>query len=172
MFREMRRKRQALALEDIERVLEHNTNGVVSVHGDDGYPYGVPVNYVYFDKKVYFHSAKNGHKVEALANDGHVCFTVVDEDMIVGKEYTSYFRSVIAFGVTRIVEGDERTAAFRAMVEKYSGDQPESEREEKIGRCERSYVVAIDIEHMTGKEALEQVRLASSGRMAEDGAGR
>lgn len=86
-----------------------------------------------------------------------VSFAVVDEDTVVSEEYTTYFRSVIAFGKARIAEGSERQEAFRALVEKYSGDRPEEEKIDKINTCDRAYIVAIDIEHMTGKEAKEYV---------------
>ncbi|TWH76367.1 pyridoxamine 5'-phosphate oxidase family protein, partial [Sedimentibacter saalensis] len=87
-----------------------------------------------------------------------VSFSVIDEDTIVSKEYTSYFRSVIAFGKARIAEGDERIEAFKALVEKYSGDQPEEAKLKEIMGCMQSYIFAIDVEHITGKEAIEYVR--------------
>jgi uncharacterized protein len=81
----------------------------------------------------------------------------VDKDKIVSEEYTSYFRSVIAFGRARIVEGDERLQAFIALVEKYSGDQPEENKRNEIARCNHACIVVIDVEHLTGKEAIELV---------------
>lgn len=158
MFRQMRRIRQLLSKEDTAAVMERCTNGILACLGDEDYPYAVPLSYVYFNGKIYFHSAKTGHKIDALAKNPKVSFAVVDEDTIVGKEYTTYFRSAIAFGKARIAEGEERLAAFGALVEKYSGDQPEDARNKAVERCEQSSFVAIDIEHMTGKEAIEYVR--------------
>lgn len=155
MFRQMRRIEQLLTPEKSVAVLNRCSNGVMACLGDDGYPYAVPLNYVYHAGKIYFHSAKEGHKIDAILKHPKVSFAVVDEDTIVSEEYTSYFRSVIVFGKARIVEGSERLEAFRALVEKYSGDRPEEEKEEKIDACDRAYIVAIDIEHMTGKEAKE-----------------
>ena len=86
-----------------------------------------------------------------------VSFSVVDEDTIVSEKYTTYFRSVIAFGKTRIVEGDERLVALGALVEKYSGNQPEEVKHKEIIECTQAYLIAIDIEHITGKEAIEYV---------------
>lgn len=86
-----------------------------------------------------------------------VCFTVIDEDTIVSKEYTSYFRSVLAFGKARIAEDNEWLKAFKAIVEKYSGDQPEEAKHKAINGCTQAYIIAIDIEHITGKEAIEYV---------------
>lgn len=158
MFREMRRGKQLLSGEDTRAVMERCTNGVLACLGDEDYPYAVPVSYVYFNDKIYFHSAKAGHKTDAITKNPKVSFTVIDEDTIVSKEYTTYFRSVIAFGKARIVEGDEWLEAFKALVEKYSGDQPEEAKHKEITGCTQSNVIAIDIEHITGKEAIEHVR--------------
>lgn len=158
MFREMRRGRQLLSEEDTAAVMGRCTNGVLACLGDDDYPYAVPISYVHFNDKIYFHSAKEGHKVDAIVKDPKVSFAVIDEDTIVSSEYTSYFRSVIAFGKARIVEGDEWLEAFTALVDKYSGDLPEEARQKKISECTRACIIAIDIEHITGKEAIEYVK--------------
>lgn len=158
MFREMRRNRQLLSTEDTRAVMGRCTNGVLACLGDEGYPYAVPLSYVYVHNRIYFHSAKAGHKIDAITRDPRVSFAVVDEDTIVSKEYTTYFRSVIAFGRARIAEGDERLEAFRALVEKYSGDQPEEARHRETAGCAQAIIVAIDVEHITGKEAVEYAR--------------
>ncbi|NLB32652.1 MAG: pyridoxamine 5'-phosphate oxidase family protein [Tissierellia bacterium] len=157
MFREMRRIKQLLSREDTIDVMDRCTNGVMACIGDEDYPYAVPVSFVYFNDKIYFHSAKAGHKIESIKKNQKVSFAVIDEDTIVSKEYTTYFRSVIAFGKTRIVEGDEWYDAFKALVEKYSGDLPEEAKQKEIKGCRQSVIVAIDIEHITGKEAIEYV---------------
>ncbi|QNO13292.1 pyridoxamine 5'-phosphate oxidase family protein [Alkalicella caledoniensis] len=158
MFREMRRKKQLLSIDDTIAVLERCTNGVLACIGDDDYPYAVPLSYVYYNGKIYFHSAKAGHKIDAITKNSKVSFSVIDEDKIVSEEYTTYFRSVIAFGRARFVEGDEWFNAFEALVEKYSGDQPKEAKHKEIAGCTRSHIIAIDIDHITGKEAKELVR--------------
>lgn len=158
MFREMRRFRQLLSESDTLAVMSRGTNGILACLGDEDYPYAVPVSYVYHNDKIYFHAAKAGHKMDAMAKHPKVSFAVVDEDTIVSAEYTTYFRSVIAFGKARIVEGDEWLDGFQALVEKYSGDQPEAAKNQEIEGCKRATIVAIDIEHMTGKEAMEYVK--------------
>jgi len=155
MFREMRKHKRQLPQEEIPAILERASNGVLACCGDDGCPYAVPLNYVYMDGKICFHSAKEGHKIDALARQPKVSFAVVGEDTIVSAEYTSYFRSVIAFGKARIAEGEERIKALEALVEKYSSDQPEASKRETIDRCTMAHVVVIDVEHLTGKEAKE-----------------
>lgn len=158
MFRQMRRSKQLLSTEDTAAVMGRCTNGVLACLGDDDYPYAVPLSYVYFNDKIYFHSAKVGHKIDAIANNPKVSFSVIDEDTIVSEKYTTYFRSVIAFGKARIVEGDEWLEAFKALVKKYSGDQPEEAKHKEIARGTQAYVIAIDVEHITGKEALEYAK--------------
>jgi uncharacterized protein len=158
MFREMRRFKQLLSESDTLAVMARGTNGVLACLGDEDYPYAVPVSYVYHNDKIYFHSAKAGHKNDAMMKNPKVSFAVIDEDTIVSAEYTSYFRSVIAFGKARIVEGDEWVDGFHAMVEKYSGDQPEAAKHKEVEGCTRATIFAIDIDHMTGKEAIEYVR--------------
>lgn len=158
MFREMRRSKQLLSKEETIKVMERCTSGVLSCYGDEGYPYAVPVNFVYCNGKIYFHSSKSGHKIDAIMRNPKVCFTVIDEDTIVSEKFTSYFRSVVAFGKARTVEAEERLASFRALVEKYSGDQPEERKQREIADCTGAYIIAIDVEHITGKEAIEYVR--------------
>lgn len=130
-------------------------SGVLACIGDNGYPYPVPLRYVYFNEKIYFHSAKAGYKIESIKRNPRISFAVIDEDTIVSEEFTSYFRSVIAFGIARIIEGQEKIEALRTLVEKYSGDQPQEIKEKNLNGCTQAYVVAIDIEYLTGKQAKE-----------------
>lgn len=158
MFREMRRRKQLLSMEDTVEVMTRCTNGILACLGDEGYPYAVPLRYVYFNGKIYFHSAKAGHKIDAITKNSKVSFSVIDEDKIVSEEYTIYFRSVIVFGKTRIVEdSDEWLESFAALVEKYSGNQPGEARNKEISRCKQANIIAIDVECITGKEAIEFV---------------
>lgn len=154
----MRRAAQLLSGPDAQAVLRRGSHGVLACLGDGGYPYAVPVSYVATGGTIYIHAAPVGHKMDAIAREPRVSFAVVDEDTVIGAEYTSYFRSVIAFGRARIAEGDERTAAFNALVDKYSGDQPEDERRRKVADCSTACIIAMDIDHLTGKEAGEYAR--------------
>ena len=155
MFRKMRRGKQILLMEDTVAIMNRCSNGVLACLGDEDYPYAVPLSYVYFNDKIYFHSAKAGHKIDAIIKNPKVSFSVIAEDTILSEKYTTCYRSVIAFGKARIVEGDERLEAFEALVEKYSGDQPEEAKHKEITGCSQAYIIAIDIEHITGKEAIE-----------------
>lgn len=154
-MREMRRNKQLLSEEETIAVLERGTAAVVAVMGDDGYPYAVPVSHVYSDGKIYFHSAKEGYKVDCFAANPKVCLTVIDHNQIVPEEYTTYFRSAMVFGRIRISEGEERRSGFLALCEKYSGQMPLEAREKKVDSCSAAYVYVIDIDKMTGKQAIE-----------------
>lgn len=157
VFREMRRNRQALSQEECVRVLQQATSGVLSVAGDDGYPYGVPLSFAWSEGKLYFHAAKSGHKLDALRRSEKASFCVIAQDQIVPEEFTTYFRSVIAFGRVRIVESDddpEKRRGLDLLADKYCADVPAESREEEIGRSKKAIVVLVlDIEHATGKEA-------------------
>lgn len=104
MFREMRRKLQLLDEKESIALLERGTAGVLALSGDEGYPYAVPISYVYNDSKIFFHSAVSGHKIDAIKNSDKASFCVIAQDHIVPKEYTTYYKSVIAFGRLRILE--------------------------------------------------------------------
>ena len=87
MFREMRRKKQALPKEDCAAILNRGTSGVLALAGDNDYPYAVPISYVYDGEKLYFHCAKSGHKLDAICRNPKASFCVIDQDQIVSEEY-------------------------------------------------------------------------------------
>lgn len=157
-FREMRRKRQLMPAEEAEKILTLSTSGILSVIGDEGYPYGVPVSYLYRNGKIYFHCAKEGHKIDALRANEKVCFTVVAQDLIVPAELTSYFRSVVVFGKARFIEEpQEKRAAIQALAEKYGAAYPEKIQSEIDQLLDKMLMVEITPEHITGKQAIELV---------------
>lgn len=158
MFRELRRKKQLLSEQETLRVLEEGKTGIVGVLGDDGYPYTVPINYVSLEDKIYFHSAKKGHKIDAIAKEPKVSMTVVEKDDVVSREFTTYFRSIQLFGKAYVV-GDEaeRNVAFRALCEKFSGADLDRYEEIMSKEAAAAAIVRIDIEHITGKESMELV---------------
>lgn len=154
----MRRKRQLLPQAESVAILEKMTNGILALHGDEGYPYAVPVSYVYADGKIYFHSAMKGHKVDAIVRNEKVSFCVVEQDDIKPAEFTTYFRSVIVFGRACILTDEtEKRAALNLLADKYSPGEPDLSDEIAKG-FGHLLMVRIDIEHMTGKESIELVR--------------
>lgn len=160
MFREMRRKRQALLPEEIQAVLNRGTSGVLALSGDNDYPYAVPISYAYDGEKLYFHCAKSGHKLDAVRRNKKASFCVIDQDRIIPEEYTSYFRSVIVFGQIQIIENeDEKRIAIEKLAVKYAPLDNEIGREKAIERDWKSLcMLEMTIDHMTGKEAIELIK--------------
>ena len=163
MFREMRRKKQELTEERTIEVLNRCTAGTMAVIGDGGYPYSVPLSYVYDGGKIYFHCASEGHKLDAINKDSRVSFSVIDNDQIVQEKYTTYFRSVIVFGKAHVIEDqDAKRTALEKLALKYSPDYREGIADEIDGSFKAVRMVQIDIEHMTGKEAIELVNAGTA----------
>ena len=114
MFRDMRRKNQLLPQEEAEAILRQGTSGVLSLLGDGGYPYGVPLSYVYHNGKLYFHCAKAGHKLDAIRREGKCSFCVIGQDQVVAEKYTT---SVLPVVVTVLVASEEAAALDAASLE-------------------------------------------------------
>lgn len=154
----MRRFKQLLAVEESKEILLEGTNGVLSLVDYDGEPYGVPLSYAYDgENSIYFHSAAKGYKLDCIAENERCSFCVVGQDKIIPEEFTSYFRSAIVKGFIHIVtEAEEIMKGLLLLCDKYSpGVDPEAE----ISGClNRVVVLRLDIQSLTGKEAIELVR--------------
>lgn len=153
----MRRFKQQLSAEETESILRNGKYCVMAVSGDDDYPYALPINYIYDGTSIFIHSAAQGHKTDALKRNPKCSLCIVDKDDVIPEEFTSYFRSVIAFGTAHFVEStDEKIAALRLLTEKYSpGIDPDAE----IARFIKTVcIIRIDIDSVTGKEAIELMR--------------
>lgn len=160
MFREMRRKKQQLTQEETMVILREGTSGVLSLTGDEGYPYGVPLSYVYDGDKLYFHCAKEGHKIDAIRKNPKASFCVIAQDEIVPEKYTTCYRSVIAFGSVRILENEgEKHRAIEELALKYAPEDSEENRQNYIEKdWEPLCMLEMTVEHLSGKEAIELVR--------------
>ncbi len=160
MFRELRRKKQQLSHQEAAAVLDRGTSGVLALSGDDGYPYAVPISYVYSEGKLYFHCAGSGHKLDAVRRNEKASFCVIDQDRVVPEKYTTYFRSVIAFGRIRVLEDEgEKRAAIERLALKYAPDSSPEHRDAEIQREWMSLcMLEMEIDHLSGKEAIELVR--------------
>lgn len=158
-MRNMRRFKQQLSIEDTIAIFKNGTSGVLALSGDDDYPYAVPISYVYADEKLIFHSAKSGHKIDAIRRNHKASFCVIDQDQIVPEKYTTCFRSAIAFGTIRILEDlEEIRAAVYILAAKYRPGHEEDREKEITGGLGNVCVFVMDIDSMTGKEAIELVR--------------
>ncbi len=166
MFRDLRRKRQALSPQACADVLARGTSGVLAVAGDGGYPYAVPLSFLYDGGKLYFHCARAGHKLDAIRRDPRASFCVIDQDQVVPAEYTSYFRSVIAFGQVRILDSEEEIRqAVEKLALKYAPEDSSSNRQSAIQReWDSLCMLEMTVEHLSGKEAVELARLRPEGQ--------
>lgn len=187
-FRKMRRFAQELGHDACLEMIRRATSGVLSVIGDSGYPYGVPMSFTYVDEsgldadsdkpdnaadavtaaddeqnpvgRFYFHCAKTGHKLDAIRACDKACFTIIDRDDVVADEFTTYYKSVVAFGRVRIIEDEEeKRKTISILTDKYSPDESEEKKAGEINKEMPAFVMLeLKVEHMTGKEAIELVR--------------
>ena len=158
-FREMRRKRQQLTDADSIAVLQKATSGTLALLGDNDYPYAVPISYVYDNGKLYFHSAMAGHKVDAIRRCNKASFCVIEKDDVRPEKYTTYFRSVIAFGRIEIVEDEaEKRTIMHMMGNRFNPNHDDALQKELESGLAHMLAIRMDIEHLTGKEAIEFVR--------------
>ena len=156
----MRRFKQQLTDDQIAEVLKRGKTGVLAVIGDEGYPYTVPINYVYANGRIYMHSATAGHKIDALRACDKASFCVIDADDVVPADYSTNFRSVVAFGRARIMEdAAEKETALRLLGDKYNPNQPEALDQEVAKGFARLHMIELAIEHVTGKQSKELARV-------------
>ncbi len=156
MFREMRRKRQQLSEAESIKVLQKGTSGVLALHGDDNYPYAVPLSYVLDENTLYFHSALTGHKVDAVKRNPKASFCVIDMDCILPERFTTCYRSVIAFGKVEVVEDPaEKRDAIEKLAQKYSPCHMDGAPAEIQSAWAHLCILRLKIEHLTGKQAKE-----------------
>ena len=159
MQRTMRRKRQELSREEGIAMLDEATAGVLSLVDEDGEPYGVPISFAREGQALYFHGAREGRKLDAMRHCGRASFCVIQQDMVVPQKFTTYFRSAIACGPIRVVDDpDEARRGLWALAHKYNPGDTEGSEAEIEGAFARTCVMALDIEDLTAKEAIELVR--------------
>ena len=153
MFREIVRKKQKLEKTEIIQILKTEKRGVLSVCGDDGYPYGLPINYWYDEEneRIYFHSGKRGHKVDAISTNDKVSFCVYDKGYKKDGEWALNIKSVIVFGRMSVVEDEKRALEiFRKLSLKFTDDLEYIDSEiQKYANATLCY--ELRPEHITGK---------------------
>ena len=153
MFRAMTRSGQQLSDAECIAILQQAPRGVLSVLGDGGYPYGLPINFWYCgeDGKLYFHSGKTGHKIDAIQNCDKVSFCVYDEGFCKEGDWALTIRSVILFGRVEIIQDQEAAMEIsRRLSYKYTSDAEYIEHEiTHFGH--EVLCFALMSEHMSGK---------------------
>ena len=158
MFREVTRFKQALPNEECTSILKAQLRGVLSVLGDDGYPYGIPLNHYYNeeDGKLYFHSGKSGHKVDAILREPKASFCVYDDGIRENGNWYLTFRSVIVFGKIEIIEDREKIYDIaRKLSRKFTDDEAYIEQEVR-NSGPGTLMFALIPEHITGKRVTER----------------
>ena len=153
MFREMRRKDKMKTYEEAVQILGECTNGVLSVIGDGGYPYGVPMNHYYNeeDGNLYFHTGKGGHRNESLLKNNKASFTLYDSGYKKDSDWALYIKSVIVIGEVELIEDAEVIKNItKKLSYKFTSDEAYIEKEIKAFLNE-TVLLKLNIKHMCGK---------------------
>ncbi len=151
MFKSMRRQDRQVSGAEVAVILEKCEYGILSTVNQNGYAYGVPLSYVYKDGNIYFHCANEGVKLENIEMNNKISFCVVGNKQTIPEKFTTHYESVIAFGQATIIQGQEKNDALVALIEKYAPDHMEKGKEYIQKSNEKTTVVKIVIEHITGK---------------------
>ena len=155
-FRTLRRFKQAATLQECEALLNAAQRGILAVHGENGYPYGLPVNYLFLDGRIYFHCAKVGHKLDAIRANDKVCFTVLSEPVKNPGEWWNCFTSVICFGhISEVTNEQEKDRILRQIGAKYFPEGYDLEGDMMKNAC-NALILVITIDHMSGKHVREK----------------
>lgn len=159
MFRENRRKQKEISLEEAKRLLKTERRGVLAVNGDDGYPYAVPINYLYSESegKIIFHGSRVGHKIDSIKKSDKICFTVFGGESIKDElTWAPYLQSVVIFGRCRLIDDQDLAIDLvRKLSRKYYPNEELIDEEvSQSGKAVQMF--EIEIEHMTGKEIQER----------------
>jgi len=157
MFRELRRSNKKLAAEECIHLLKTENRGVLFVNGDNGYPYGMPMNHFYNeeDGKIYFHCGKAGHRLDALKKDDKVSFCVYDTGYCNPGEWALNVKSVIVFGKMAIVDDMDKIVDITTkLCHKFTQDAEYIKKEiENYARA--TLLLELTPEHICGKMVVE-----------------
>ena len=155
MFRKIRKIKNEIDKDAVDSLLRSCRRGVLSMNGEDGYPYAIPVNYYYDEanQKIYFHGAKAGYKVDCLNSCDKVCFTVFGNESIKDLEWAPYVQSVVVFGRCHLVDTDNEV--LKTFMMKY---YPSVDLVDKVIKEDSKFVqmYEISIEHKSGKQVQEK----------------
>lgn len=152
MFAPVRRKDRLLNEDKARILLEKGEYGVLSMHGANGYGYGIPINYVQEEDHLYFHGAPEGFKLDSLALDNRVSFCVVGATQVVPRQFSTAYESIVVFGrIVSVSDEQERIHALRLLSAKYSPEYPEQAEKYIKVSLHRTHILRLDIEHLSGK---------------------
>ena len=152
----MRRFKQELPEQECQEILTYGYRGFLSVIGDGGYPYALPINFVYADGRIWFHCALEGHKIDAIKSCDKACFTVLAEPVKEENDWWYHVRSVICFGRVQVLTDEaERLVRLRQLGAKYFPDGYDIDLDVKKNGPQAA-VLCFTIEHMSGKRVKEK----------------
>lgn len=152
MFRPMRRSERQISEAETISILQKCSSGVLAVNGENDYPYAVPLSYAYEEGKIYFHSALEGHKIDAIRKDSRVSFCVIAADNVIPGSFSTNYSSAVLFGRARILEDPvEKQHVLELLLAKYSPEFVEDGKAYIARAWDQVCTVEIMIEHMTGK---------------------
>ena len=158
MFRPIRKKKNEISTDAAKALLRSSRRGVLAVNGDDGYPYAIPINYLYDEEneKIIFHGAKAGHKVDALKKNDKICFTVFGNEAVKEEAWAPFLQSVVVFGRCHLVESQEEAIVLvkKFAAKYYPNMDMVNEEAASSGRAVQMF--EIQIEHLSGKEVQER----------------
>lgn len=154
MFRDMRKKKRETSKEDAYNCLIKASHGTFStISADNGYPYGITVNHIVLNDHIYFHCAKEGHKLDNIKKNSNVSFFAVCDSSIDKLAYTTKYNSAHVFGKAYIVEDKiEREAVLYEIAKKFTGKFFINAKTHIINAFDITGIVRIEIEHITGKK--------------------
>ncbi len=158
MFRELARKKKEITRDECIDILKNEKRGVLSVLGDEGYPYGMPMNHFYDEEDgcIYFHSGKEGHRTDSLKKWDRVSFCVYDRGYIKEGDWALNIKSVIVFGKIEIIDDIEKIVAIsRKLSYKFTSDDEYIDREIALFGA-KTDLLRLRIEHMCGKAVEEK----------------
>ena len=152
MFRKIKLKDRVVDDEKAIEILLKGSYGVLSTIGEDGYPYGIPLNYTYFDSGICFHCAQQGHKIDNIKFNEKVSFCVVTNSEILANKFDTDYESAIVFGRAHEVEDDaEKKEILLSVLSKYSKEYLEGGKNYIKKYWDDTRVIKIDVEHLSGK---------------------
>lgn len=147
----MRRKDREMDSGSAEKVLEKGSFGVLSVLGTDGFPYGVPVNYVIKDGFIYIHCAKEGKKLDDIAVNPRVSFTVVTRSEILSHKFSTDYESVVVFGEASEYKGEGKGSILFEFIRKYSREYLDEGSQYVERMKDSTSLIRVSIDRLTGK---------------------
>ena len=152
MFREIRLEDRVINNEKAIEIIKKGSFGVLATIGKDGYPYGVPLNYTYFDNYICFHCAQKGHKLENIDFNKKVSFCVVTKSDVLGNKFDTDYESAIAFGKAAVITDDsEKKDILLSVLNKYSADYLKAGNNYIKKYWDETKVIKIKIEYLSGK---------------------